>query len=176
MRPTARVAIEADHEHGRAQPRHPVGAAAEQHGRPQHGGERGDGQGAGGVRAGAAAPQLDHADADERADRRGQGDRVVLVDDALAEAEGEPGDHEPAAPDERRGPGAVGAHGPDGEHQQGDQQDERGRQQPRDLAAERRVEQPGDAGRAPHRRPPPPPPAAGPTLPVSSPVSRPKPL
>ena len=52
-------------------------------------GERGDGQGAGGRRGCAAPPQLDHADADEGADRRGQGDRVVLVDDALAEAEDE---------------------------------------------------------------------------------------
>ena len=127
------------------------------------------------VEAITSFPQVEHADPDDGADRRGQGDRVVLVDDPLAEAEHSAGDDEPAAPQEQRGAGAVGARARAASHEQpGAEQDQRGGDQPRRLAAELGVEQAGPAGRAPAgRRCPPAPP---PTLPVSSPVSRPKPL
>ena len=74
------------------------------------------------------------------------------------------------APEEqRRAPAAVGARHATREPQQTAEEDQRGRDEPGDLAADLAVEHAGDAGDAPHagRRPRVPPP---PTLPVSLPV------
>ena len=71
----------------------------------------GDRQGDAGGELVAASPQHDAADPDEGADRRGEGDGVVRVDDPLTEAERGAGDDEPAAPQDQRGAGAIGAGG-----------------------------------------------------------------
>ena len=75
----------------------------------------------------AVPPHQRAADADERADRGHEGDRVVLVDDPLAEADRHAGHEQPAAPEDERGTGAVGARAPQREHEARHEQDERGR-------------------------------------------------
>ena len=62
----------------------------------------------------APLPQHAAAHADERADRRREGHRVVRVDDALAEAEHEPGDERASRPRgrTRRGRGRCAARAP----------------------------------------------------------------
>ena len=88
-------------------------------------------------------------DADEGGHRGGQRHRVVGVEDAGHQAEGEGGDHEPAAPGDQRGADPVGARGPAGQPQAGAEQHQRRRQQPADLAAVVGVEQPQQPGLAP---------------------------
>ena len=94
----------------------------------------------------AVLPQHPGADPDERGDGRCEGDRVVGVEDAGHEAEGQPGDEQPRAEDRDRGehvrPTPREPQGGSTEHQ-------RGREQPGDLAADLAVEQAQDAGRAP---------------------------
>ena len=81
------------------------------------------------------------ADADERADRRRQGDRVVRVDDPLAEAEHGAGDERASRPTARarRGCGRCAGRA-SVSTSPATSRIERGRQQPRDLAAELGVE------------------------------------
>src|SRR5262249_38672223 len=95
------------------------------------------------------APQVDGADAQQRTDRRGEGGGVVGGGDAPAEADGQAGDDQPAAPQPGGGPGAGLPGRPERDRQQGAQQDEGGGQQPGDLAAEAVVEQAGEPGDAP---------------------------
>ena len=140
---------EAEHEDQRAQPGHPARRATQQHRGPPRRGRDGDGEGDAGDHLVAPPPQDRAPDADEGADGRRQGDRVVRVDDPLAQAEHGGGDEEPAAPQHGCGAGAVRPLGSPGQHQQGDQQDQRGRQQPRGLTAELGVEHAGPSGRAP---------------------------
>ena len=71
------------------------------------------------------------------------------MDDALAQAEHGRGDQQPSAPEHQRGSGPVGAAGPPAEGESADQQDQRARQQPRDLAAEVGVEHAEQPGRSP---------------------------
>src|ERR1019366_4115985 len=73
-------------------------------------------------------------------------DDVVGVDDAAHEAEYRAGDQQPAAPQHRGRPDAVGPRAPPADPQQRDQRHQRGRQQPADLAAELTLEQPDHAG------------------------------
>ena len=87
---------------------------------------------------------------DQGADGRGQGDRVVRVDDPVGEAEDGPGQQQPAPEDEEAGPDPVGPRGAAGQPQDGDQTDQRPGDQPRDLAAHRGEEQAVPSGRAPH--------------------------
>ena len=126
------------------------------------------------VERAAFAPGPDRADPDERADRGAEHDQVVGVDDALRKAEDEPGDDEPGAPQHDAGAAAVGARLAASGPQQGTEEHERGGQEPGDLGAHLRSEQPGDAGRPPRAGAPCPPPPT--TLPASLPVIRPKPL
>ena len=102
-------------------------------------------------------------------------DGVVGVDDARHVAEHRAGDQQPPAPQQGRGPGPVGARLAPGAPQQRRERDQRGRDQPADLAAHVSSEQPGQPGRAAGRgdrrgRP------APPTAPFSLPSSRPNPL
>ena len=97
-----------------------------------------------------ALPQHAATHADQRTDRGGERNRVVGVDDALPEAEHEPGDEEPSAPEDERGTHAVGAREPAAPCDAGDEKDQCRGQQPRDLRAELRTEHACDAGRAPH--------------------------
>src|SRR5699024_4647473 len=108
------------------------------------------------------------ADADEHGDRRDECDGVVLVDDAVHVREHQPGDDEPRTPHEHgraevadRPPARSVAHGGFGpaaatsslgEDEQddcGQEEEERGGQEPGDLLAEAAGEQPRDAGLAP---------------------------
>ena len=132
-----------------AQPRAPVGSATEQHERPDR--RRRDDAREHRARLDVVAPLPEHprAHADQRADRGRQRDRVVGVDDALAEAERDAGDEQPPAPEDERGAHAVGAGEAPAPRESGDEQDERGGEQPRDLRAELGAEHAGETGRSP---------------------------
>ncbi len=66
--------------------------------------------------------------------------------DALHVAEHQRRDHRPAAPQQQRRPGRIGAGGTPDQPQPRRQPDQRGRQQPEDLGAHRIAEQPGQPG------------------------------
>ncbi len=164
-----------DDQHHPAQPGQPVRAAAEQDERPRRGDRRRVAastiRGPAARRAGARAPTAPIRD--QRCDRGRQRHGVVRVDDALHEAEHQPGDQQPAAPEQYRPPGAgrsVGA-GAERPATPTSRISAAGSSQaiwpPTDG-----VEQPAACRRAapaapppPHRRPP-----------TSSPVSRPEPV
>ena len=99
---------------------------------------------------GPALPERHRAHADQGGQGRGQGDQVVRVDDPLGQADGEPGTGQGAAPEEEGGSLVVGARGPPGDEQDGGAHEEGAGQQPGHHVAEGRVEQAGEAGRAPH--------------------------
>ena len=84
-------------------------------------------------------PQGRGAHADQRADGRGQGHRVVRVDDPLGEAEDQRRDEQPAAPQQDGGARAVGPRRPAASARAGATQrmSAAGSSQ-RDLAAQRR--------------------------------------
>ena len=101
-------------------------------------------------RARTAATSTSQAPMPTRAPMAGaRADRVVRVDDALAEAEHRAGHHEPAAPEQQRGRVRSVRLARHVQHEAGDEEDQRGGQQPRGLAAELGVEQAQPAGRAP---------------------------
>ena len=70
---------------------------------------------------------------DQGPDGRGQDDRVVRMDDAVSEAEGGPGQQQPAAEDQQAGPDPVGPRGAAGHPQHGHQPDQGSGDQPGDL-------------------------------------------
>ena len=86
------------------------------------------------------------------------------MDDAAHIAEDQPGADQPATPQQRGGTRPVRADRTPGHPQHGHQGQQRGRQQPADLAAELRGEQPRDAGRAAEAAATPAPAADGPGL------------
>ena len=140
---------DADEQQRPAQPRVPLRRAPEQVEGPDRRGEHDAREHRARRHVVAPLPQHAAGHADERADRRREGHGVVLVDDPLAEAEHESGDEEPAAPEDERGAHAVGAGARAAPRETGDEQDERGRQQPRDLGAELGAEHAGEAGGTP---------------------------
>src|SRR5260370_1237008 len=97
---------------------------------------------------GPRLPEGRRADTHQGADAGRQGDHVVRVDDAVHIAEHQARHQHPAAPQQRRGPGPVGADGPARHPHHGGQRDQRRRQQPADLPAELGVEQPQEPGLA----------------------------
>ena len=99
----------------------------------------------------AVLPEQDAADAHERTDRGRERDRVVRMDDAGGEAEDQRRHGERSAPQEQRRSCSIGPPGARGHDEATDQQDQRRREQPRDLAAEVDVEETVPPGRAPHR-------------------------
>ena len=140
----------ADHRHEGAEGGEPVGGAAEEDVAPDDRRGQAGGQADAAGPAVTALPEPHGGDADERAERRGEGDGVVGVDDALGQADDEPDAHERAAPQQERGAFAIGATGPDGDDEQDGAHHQRAGQQPRHHVAELGVEEAGDAGRAPH--------------------------
>ncbi len=124
----------------------------QQHRRPDAGGGDRRGHDAAAEPRVAASPHGIAPGRDRPPDRRGQGDRVVGVDDPPTEAEGGPGHDQPTAPQEEGGAGPVRPARPRGRDQATGQQHQGGRQQPRDLRTHVGAEQPGDPGRAPHAR------------------------
>ena len=128
----------------------PVRRAPEEHVAPDHRRGQAGGQADAPDPAVAALPEAHGGDPDQCAERRGQGDRVVGVDDALGQADDESDAHQGAAPQQESGPLAVGAAGPQGDDEEDGTHHQRAGEQPRHHVAERRVEEPGEAGRAPH--------------------------
>ncbi len=108
----------AGHRHEGTQGREPVGRAPEEDVAPHHRRGQAGGQADAPDPAGPALPQAHGGDADERAERRRQGHRVVGVDDALGQADDEADAHERAAPEQESGAFAVGATRPQRDDQQ----------------------------------------------------------
>ena len=107
-----KAARHAEDQDAEPQPGHVVRGPAEQQEGP-HGGRGGRrGQGRPTRRTVPALPGLVAAHADEGGDGRGERDGVVRVEDAGHEAEGQPGDEQPAAPDDVGRTARVGARHP----------------------------------------------------------------
>ena len=136
---------------GHAQPGEESGAAAEED--PGPGGRHRDRDRHRGPREPGVTdpPQAMAADADQRADRGRQRDRVVRVRRPGHEAEDQPGHQQPAAEHDRGGAGPVGPGRPARHPQHGRERDQGGRDQPADLPAPLGGEQAGDAGPAAKR-------------------------
>ena len=124
---------------------------AEKYERPCCGGEEGGTESDPGDELDPTKPQVRAPHPGQRTHRRGQYDRVVGVDDALRVAEDQPGQEKPAAEQQEGGTNMVRTWRPAGQPQHGNQANEGPGDEPRDLAAERLVEQAIPAGRAPHR-------------------------
>ena len=140
---------EPEDQHCGTQRRAPVRRATEQVVRPHRRRRDGDRQHHAREPAVAVLPHHRATDADERADRGNEGNCVVLVDDALAEADRHARHEQPPTPEDQCGARAVGPGPAQREHESADEEDERGGDQPRRLPAEAVVEQPRPAGRAP---------------------------
>jgi len=94
-------------QHGRRRAGYPAGVPVEQD-RAPHGAQNNDGaQGQPGPQSGAPGPKQPGPDAYDGANGRGQGDVVIGVDDALAQAEDEGRDHEPTPPKQDGRAGVV---------------------------------------------------------------------
>ena len=163
---TAEPAATSDHG---AQPRLPGRRPREQRVRPAGGardGERREHARGEGV---AVRPQQRASDRDERGDRRRERDRVVGVDHALAEAEHDRGDEQPAAPQQQRRARAVGARrAPARPQPERASASSAAGQQPGGLAAHQVVEQAQHARSTPLKLPPPPPPPGPPLAKIRS--------
>ena len=147
------IAERGQHPDGQDDPpqgRVPRRAPAEDHERPGDGGQDGCGQGQAGKDLPPPEPQGGGAHADQGADGRRQGHRVVGVDDPLGEAEDAAGQEQPATEEEERRPYPIGPRGTPGHPQDGDQPDQGAGDEPRDLAAHRLEEQAVPPGRTPH--------------------------
>ena len=154
---------QADAEDDPAQPGVPVRGPGQDDEGPARGDQRGPGEQRKSPPLGAARPDEPPTDADQRPDRRRQGHRVVLVEDAVHEGERQPGDDERGAPQEQRRPADVGARSAAHDPQARESEDQRGRDEPGDVPAEVtgehapqadvRGEHPtaGPTGRAAHR-------------------------
>ena len=94
-------------------------------------------------------PEQDAAEPGEPGDPGRQRHHVVRVDDPGHEAERQPGDGNPGAPDDHRGPYRVGARRAAAQPEQPRSEQQHRGQQPGDLAAELAVEEPEQPGRAP---------------------------
>ncbi len=97
-----------------AQPGQPVRRSVEQHVGPDRGEEHDHGEHDAATRSGRGTASHPPTDADQSADRRREGHGVVRVDDPLGEAEDQPGDDEPRAPQQHLRPGARRCAGPGG--------------------------------------------------------------
>src|SRR5256885_10932941 len=115
-------------------------------------------------------PQVHGAHADQSANRRSQGDRVIGVDDSLGETEDRAGQEQTAAPNEEGRANDVGPWMAEREQQRGAEQNHRSGNQPRNLPTELAIEE-----AVPHRARPTPNPstrgAATPPLPAPPPAA-----
>src|SRR2546430_12681524 len=94
-------------------------------------------------------PQVHGAHADQSANRRSQGDRVIGVDDSLGETEDRAGQEQTAAPNEEGRANDVGPWMAEREQQRGAEQNHRSGNQPRNLPTELAIEEAVSAGRTP---------------------------
>ena len=139
---------EAEHEDCDPQPALPVGAG-EQDERPGGGGGGRRGEGDRADRLGAVLPGLRSTHADQCGDRGGEGDRVVLVEDAGHQRERHHRDEQPATPDHVCRAAGIRARRPAPQEQADSEEDQGRRDQPGDLAADARAEHPPESGGAP---------------------------
>jgi len=140
------------HQHHKAQEGEPVRSAVEQEEPPDRRGHERGGEADPTYPRGAALPQPHGADPHEAGQRRRQGDGVVGVDDALAQADDQPGADERPAEEQQGGALAVRPLGPDGEDEQHGTHEEGARQQPRHHVPEAVVEEPQEPGGPPLTR------------------------
>ena len=117
-----------------AQPRRPIRGSVQQRVGPHPGDGRHRDEQPARTLVLPGAPELRDHDPDESGDRRSQRHRVVLVEDAAHVAEHGDRDQQPAAPQQHRRPGAVGAGRTARQPQSGDERDQGRGQQPGDLA------------------------------------------
>ena len=138
------------HRDDEAEPGEPGRSAIQQHDAPDGGDHQGPREGRSTHPRGAPLPQRHGAHADQGAQRWRQGDRVVGVDDALRQADGQPDAGQAATPEQEGGPFVVGALGPPREKQHHGAQEEGPGEQPGHHVAELGVEETGETGGAPH--------------------------
>src|SRR3989440_5880042 len=86
-------------------------------------------------------PQVHGAHADQSANRRSQGDRVIGVDDSLGETEDRADQEQTAAPNEEGRANVVGPWTAEREQQRGAEQNHRPGNQPRHLTTELAIEE-----------------------------------
>jgi hypothetical protein len=94
-------------------------------------------------------PRLGRTHPDKGGHGRGESDGVVRVEDASHQGERQERDDEPATPDEVCGASGVRARSPPPEVESGGEQEQRGRDEPGDLAADLGVEHPAEPGGTP---------------------------
>ena len=94
-------------------------------------------------------PQVHGAHADQSANRRSQGDRVIGVDDSLGETEDRAGQEQTAAPEEEGRANVVGPRTAEREQQRGTEQNHRPGNQPGHLPTELAIEEAVPAGQPP---------------------------